>query len=180
VDPLQPHSNYDLEKGQVYSIHADGTYQILDSVSPPAADRAFKNFAFVTFSPNSWRNHLKTLRVFRSESRVYHDILGKAHVDKDAQSFLMGHPFVEGTAPLAERDGKIYYRIVCFENGNFVDYVFVEDSIRRQYAIIELIGTDKKTGAVRGHTLFVDEKGNLFEGVAKKEGYQIVEWKILR
>jgi hypothetical protein len=178
VDPIQPHSDYILENGNVYAIHNDGTCQILDSIGSFPKDRVFKEFAAATFSPDSWLNHLKTLPVFRSESRVYHDILGKAHVHRDAQLFLMGHFFVEGVGPLAERDGKIYYRIVCFENGGFVDYVFVEDLIRGQYAIIELIGADKKMGAVRDHALFVDEKGNLFEGVAKKEGYRIIEWKI--
>jgi hypothetical protein len=178
TDPLQPHSNYVLESGNVYGIHNDGTYALLDSIGTSPSDRAFKHFAAITFSPDSWRNHLKTIPVFRSESRVYHDILGKAHVDKDAQSFLMGHSFVEGAGPVAERGGKIYYRIVCFENGNFADYVFVEDTIRRQYAIVQLIGADKNTGA-GGRTLFVDEKGDLFEGAAKKEGYRIYEWKIL-
>jgi hypothetical protein len=179
VDPLKPHSNYVLESGNVYGVHNDGTYAILDSIDTSSSDRAFKHFAAITFSPDSWRNHLKTIPVFRSESRVYHDILGKAHVDKDAQTFLMGHPFVEGAGPLAERAGKIYYRIVCFENGIFVDYVFVEDPIRRQYAIIQLIGADENKGGAGGRTLFVDEKGDLFEGAAKKEGYRIYEWKIL-
>ncbi len=181
VDSLQPHSDYILENGNVYSVHNDGTYQILDSIgSSPKKDRAFKNFAAVAFSPDSWRNHLKTIPVFRSESRVYRDILGKTHVDKDGPSFLMGHSFVESTAPLAEREGKIYYQVVCLENGSFADYVFVEDTVEKRYALIPLIAADPKTGEAYDRALFVDEKGNLFEGAAKKEGYWIIEWKILR
>jgi hypothetical protein len=178
VDPVQPHSDYGLEKGNVYAIHDDGTYQILDS-GPPENDRAFKNFAAITVSPASWRDHLKTLSVFHSVSRIYHDITGKAHVDKDAQFFLMGHLFIEGTGLLAERDGKIYYQIVCFEDGVFTNYVFVEDPVGKRYALVPLIAPDKKMAAARSHALFIDEKGNVFEGVAKKEGYRIIEWKIL-
>jgi hypothetical protein len=180
TDPLQPHSNYVLESGNVYGIHNDGTYAFLDSIGTSPSDRAFKHFAAITFSPDSWRNHLKTIPVFRSESRVYHDILGKAHVDKDGPSFLMGHSFVEGAGPVAERDGKIYYRVVYDENDRFVDSVFVEDSVHRQYALINLINADPQRRGAHEPALFVDEKGNMFEGVAKNDGYGIYEWKILQ
>jgi hypothetical protein len=120
---------------------------------------------------------VKTLPVFRSQSRIYHDITGKAHVAKNTQFFLMGHSFIESTASLAERDGKIYYQIVCLENGDFTNSVFVEDSVRRQYALVNLIAADVSPN--HSHALFVDQKGNLFEGVAKKGGYRIYEWKIL-
>jgi hypothetical protein len=180
VDPSEPHSNYQLERGDVYSIHDDGTYQLLDTIGSPGIDKAFSHFASVAFNKDQWLHHLKTIPVFHYKNQVYHDIKGNAHVDIDAKSSLMGQPLVENTAPLAEKDGKIYYRVVCYENSAFANFVFVDDPIQKKYAMIRLIDADQRTGVVYGHALFVDEKGNLFEGVAKRNGYRIYEWKILR
>jgi len=81
---------------------------------------------------------------------------------------------------VAERDWKIYYRVVYDENDRFVDSVFVEDSVHRQYALINLINADPQRRGAHEPALFVDEKGNMFEGVAKNDGYEIYEWKILQ
>lgn len=177
VDPVQPHSDYCLEKGGVYGIHEDGSFLLLESLAPAAKDRAFGKFAAVAFNKARWTAHVKSLPVFRSLGRISHDIKGKSYVEKEAVSFLMGHPFVEGAASLAQRDGKIYYQVVCLDNGEFTDSVFVEDSIRKNYALIVLMPTDKDRDAAHGPALFVDRKGNLFEGVAKRDGYRIYEWK---
>jgi hypothetical protein len=179
VDQLQPHSDYYAENGGVYSIHDDGTYQLVDSIGPPPKDRAFGDFASFAFNPERWQAHLRTLPVFRSESRAYHDINGNLHLDKGANAYLMGHFFVEGTGPLAERNGKIYYQVVCFDRAVFTNSVFVEDTARKGYALVELMASDKNPGRVHDHTLFVDEKGNLFEGVAQRDGYRIYEWKAI-
>ncbi len=180
VDPIQPHSDYDLESGNVYSVHDDGTYQMLDSAAGAPADKAFGKFAAVAHDAESWARHLKTLSVFHSGNRVYHDTNGNAHTDPGSRSFLMGHSFVESKEPLDERDGKIYYRVVYDENDRFVDSVFVEDSVHRQYALINLINADPQRRGAHEPALFVDEKGNMFEGVAKNDGYGIYEWKILQ
>jgi hypothetical protein len=179
VDPIQPHSDYDLESGNVYSVHDDGTYQMLDSAVGAPPDKVFGKFAAVTDNPESWLRHLKTLSVFRLGNRVYYDTKGAAHVDQGVRSFLMGHSFVESKEPLGERNGKIYYQVVYDVNVHFVDSVFVEDSARRQYALIDLINTDPQRRGAHDPALFVDEKGNVFEGVAKNDGYEIYEWKIL-
>jgi hypothetical protein len=179
VDALQPHSDYYTENGGVYSIHDDGTYQLLDSIGPPPKDKAFGNFASIAFNSERWQTHVSRLPVFRSESRGYHDINGNLHLDKGVNAYLMGHFFVEGTGPLAERNGKIYYQVVCFDHAVFTNSVFVEDSARKKYILVELMASDKEPERVHGHALFVDEKGNLFEGVAQRDGYRIYEWKIL-
>jgi hypothetical protein len=150
----------------------------LDSIGPPPKDTAFGNFAAVAGTV-SWNAHVRTLPVFHSASRFYHDENGKVHIDKNAVFFLMGHPFVEGSAPLAERNGKIYDQVVCYPRGEFTHSVFVEDSIRKNYALVDLIPPDGDLEATDDHALFVDEKGNLYEGVAKKDGYRIYEWKIM-
>ncbi|HEY5039232.1 MAG TPA: hypothetical protein VIJ93_09200, partial [bacterium] len=80
--------------------------------------------------------------------------------------------------PLAERDGKIYYQVVCDKNQDFVNAVFVEDSKRKEYGLVELFHSDEELDMTHGHAVFVDKKGNIFEGVAKKDGYRIYEWKI--
>ena len=179
LDPLQPHSDYDLEGGAVYSIHNDGTYKRLDSVGAPPRDAFFANYAAIACSPDRWLDHVRTLPVFRSQSRTYHDAKGNLHVEKGAKSYLMGHPLIEGTGPLAERNGKIYYQIVCYHHNLFTDSVFVEDSNHENFALVHLISADKDLGTAHGHALYVDEKGNLFEGVAQKSGYSIYKWKIL-
>ncbi len=178
VDPVEPHSDYYLENGGIYAIHDDGTYSLLDNLGSGVKDGFFENFAAVAFSPTRWNGHVKVLPVFRAESRVTHDAKGNPRVEKDAKFFLMGQPFVEGTAPLAERVGKIYYQVVCYKsNSDFIDSVFVEDSVQKKYALVDLIVPDKNLGVAHDHALFVDRKGNLFEGVAKSDGYRIYEWK---
>ncbi len=178
VDPLQPHSTYVLEDGQVYSVHDDGTDQLLYSLGSAPVDMVFGNYASIAFNPDRWLEHLKTLPVFHYKNQVYHDLKGIAHVDVDVKSILMGQPLVESTCPLAERNGKIYYRVVCYVKDLFVDSVFVEDSVQKKFALVNLMTADESQKVVHHHALFVDEKGNLFEGVAKKDGYRIYEWKI--
>jgi hypothetical protein len=179
VDPLQPHSEYYVENGGVYSIHDDGTYTQLDSAGPDSKDGAFVNYATIAHDRELWEEHAKTLPVFHSEDRITHDLQGKPHVEKNAKYFLMGRLWVEGTAPLAERMGKIYYKVICDSPGGFYDAVFIEDTVRKSYAFVDLVATDKHRNAVHKHALFVDPKGNLFEGVAQKDGYKIYEWNIL-
>ncbi len=178
VDPHEPHSDYYLEGRTLYSIHDDGTYEQLDSIGSRSIDHHFGNFAAVD-DPKNWLAHVKTLPIFHSENRYYQDMSGKLHADKNAKSFLMGQPFVEGTSPLAERNGIIYYRVVCCPLGNFTHKVFVEDPIHKNYALIDLVAEDEDLDAANNRALFVNEKGDLFEGVAEKEGYRIYEWKIL-
>ena len=179
VDLLEPHSVYYLENGDIYSIHGDGSFRKLDSVGPLSKDGAFGGFAAIAYDRRQWEDHVKTLPVFRTESRITHDIKGQTHVEKEAKSFLMGRPLVEGTAPVAERQGKIYYQVVCDDHGVFMDTVFVEDSVRKIFVLIDLKPADQDLGAAKGHALFVDRKGDLFEGVAQKDGYRIYEWKLL-
>lgn len=180
VDPLEPHSDYYIENGGVYSIHDDGTYTQLDSVGPSSKDGAFVNFATIDHDRELWEEHMKTLPVFHSEDRITRDSQGKPRVEKNAKYFLMGRLWVEGTAPLAERTGKIYYKIICDSPAGFYDAVFVENTVHRAFALVDLIAPDKDLDAVHNHTLFVDPKGNLFEGVVQKGGYKIYEWKILQ
>jgi hypothetical protein len=179
LDPLQPHSDYDLESGSVYSTHDDGTFTLLESFGPPSKDGAFGKFAAFGYDVRRWHAHLKTLPIFRYTGRDYHAADGNIYEDPTAQSFLMGRPFIEGTAPLAEKNGKIYYQVVLYPNGQFVNAVFVEDSVHKLYALVDLIPADPALDTTHDHALFADQKGNLFEGVAEKEGYRIYEWKIL-
>jgi hypothetical protein len=76
--------------------------------------------------------------------------------------------------------GKIYYKIICDSPAGFYDSVFIEDTVLKNYALVDLIAADKDRKTDHNHALFVDQKGNLFEGVARKEGYQIYEWKIIQ
>jgi hypothetical protein len=178
VDPHQPHSSCFLESGIIYSVHEDGTFEILDSVASGSSnDPAFGNFASVATSVQKWMDHLKDLPVFHSGDKIYHDVRGNSHVIKGAVAFLVDRPFVEGVGPLAERDGKIYYQVICDKNQEFINAVFLEDTKKKDYGLVELIRTDEDLDAAHGHALFVDKKGNLFEGVAKKDGYRIYEWK---
>jgi hypothetical protein len=180
VDPDQPHSNYYLENGVVYSVHDDGTFQILDSIdSKSPKDRDFGNFAAIGYNLDRWLEHLKKLPVFESGDKSYHDTKGALHEIKGAASSLMGRPFVEGIGPLAERNGTIYYQVVCDKNQDFINAVFVEDSKRKAYGLVELFHADEDLDMAHGHTVFVDSKGNIFEGVGKKDGYRIYEWKLL-
>ncbi len=178
VDPGQPHSNYYLENGVVYSVRDDGTYQILDSLGPDSPkDRDFASFAAIGYNLDRWLDHLKKLPVFESGNKSYHDAKGAVHEIKGAASSLMGRPFVEGLGTLAERNGTLYYQIVCDKNQDFINSVFVEDFKRKAYGLVELFHSDEDLDMAHGHTVFVDSKGDIFEGVGKKEGYRIYEWK---
>jgi hypothetical protein len=180
VDQAQPHSNYYAESGVLYSIHEDGTYQVLDSIDPRLKeDRNFGQFAVIAYSLERWRDHLKNLPVFQTGNRIYHDTKGQIHEIKGATSTLLGHTLVEGVGPLAERDGKIYFQVVCDKNQDFVNAVFVEDVKKKDYGLVDLFHSDEELDMAHGHTVFVDSKGNVFEGVGKKDGYRIYEWKRL-
>ncbi len=180
VDPDQPHSNYYLENGVIYSVRDDGSYQLLDSVDARSPkDRDFGNYAPIGYNLDRWLEHLKKLPVYQSGDRTYHDAKGAPHEIKGAASSLMGRPFVEGLGPLAERDGTIYYQVVCDKNQDFINAVFVEDSKKRAYGLVELFHSDEDLDMAHGHAVFVDSKGNIYEGVGKKEGYRIYEWKRL-
>lgn len=178
VDPQQPHSDYYVECGNIYSIHDDGTYVLLDSIGSSPKDKAFGGYAAVD-DPRRWLDHVKTLPIFHCENRYYQDTDGKLHVDKNAKTFLMGHPLVEGSAPLAERKGTVYYRVVCYLDGQFTRSVFVEDALHKNFALIDLQPANEDMEAAHNRALFVDQKGNLFEGVVEKDGYRIYEWKNL-
>jgi len=181
VDPDQPHSNYYLENGVVYSVHDDGSYLVLDSHdSRDSKDPEFGTFSPVAYNLERWLAHIKGLPVFQSGDKSYHDTKGQLHEIKGASSSLMGRPFVEGLGPLAEKSGKIYYLVVCDKNQDFINAVFVEDTKKKNYALIELMHSDQDLDMAHGHTVFVDEKGNIYEGVGKKDGYRIYEWKIGR
>ena len=181
VDPFQPHSNYYLENGVVYSIHDDGTYQTLETLDPKTPqDPIFGDFAAIAPSTEKWLDHVKRLPVFQSGNRSYHDTKGQLHEVKGAVSTLMGQILVEGTGPLAERGGNIYYQVVCDKNQDFINAVFVENIQKRAYGLVDLFHADEELDMSHGHTLFVDSKGNLFEGVGKKDGYRIYEWKLAR
>ena len=180
VDPAEPHSTYQLDSGNVYSIHDDGTDRLLDTLDAPRTDKFFGRFAEIAFNKDRWLKHLKTLAVFHFQDQVYHDVQGNAQLDVNVRSVLMGKALVESTGPLAEREGKFYYQVICYENNDFENYVFVEDSVHQKYALVPLMASDRKVGVAGDHAVFVDEKGNVFEGVVKKDGYHIYEWKIVR
>ena len=180
VDPLEPHSDYYVENGKVYSIHDDGTFTELDSLSQSGKDEAFGNFAAIAYDRWQWEAHVKTLPVFHAENRTARDLQGKPRIEKDSKYLLMGRLLVEGTASLAERTGKIYYKIICDSPAGFYYAVFVEDLVRKNCAFVDLLAADKGLNADHDHALYVDQKGNLFEGVAQKDGYRIYEWKILQ
>ncbi len=180
ADPLQPHSDYVEEKGLLYSVHEDGTFTVLGPVSTPQKpDPDFGNYAALAFNLPRWRSHLKELPVFRSRSRSYHDVHGLVHQDKGALDYLMGRRFVEGKGPVAFRGGRIYFRVVLDESGGFVNSVFVEDPRRKSYGLVDLIPEDPDLNCPHGQALFVDRQGDLFEGVARKDGYRIYKWKAL-
>lgn len=181
VDPTQPHSHYYLEEGDVYGIHDDGSFNLLDSAgSRSTRDGFMGSFAAVAFNVEKWRAHLRSLPVFRTADRTYHDVKGGLHVDKGALAFLMGRPFIESTGMVAERSGKIYYQVVCERERNFVNAVFVEDGQRKNYGLVELVPPDGDLTVPHDHALYVDSSGNLYEGVAVKEGYRIYRWKLIR
>lgn len=180
VDPQQPHSGYYLENGTVYSAHDDGTYEVLQSVDHRSAkDPSFGNFSAISNSVEKWMDHLRKLPVYGTGNKIYHDTKGGVHVIKGALSYLMGRPFVEGVGPLGTRGGRIYYQVVCDKNQDFINSVFVEDPMRKNYGLVELFHADEDLDVAHGHALFLDHKGNIYEGVAKKDGYEIYEWKLL-
>jgi hypothetical protein len=181
VDAKQPHSRYYLKDGIVYSIHDDGSYEVLDSLKPDAPkDSSFGDFAAIAFNSERWREHIEKLPVFRSENKTYHDVNGNLHQDKAALSFLMGHLYVEGTGAVAEKNGKTYYQVLCDHNRQFANAIFVEDIKNKSYALVDLVPADPDLDIAHTHTVFVDEKGDIYEGVAKKDGYQIYKWSLLR
>ncbi|GEM_PF-1457494 len=178
LDADQPHSSYYLEDGVAYSVRDDGSYKVLDSFDGrPAKEGAFTQFASFASSPANWLDHLKHLSVFHSGNRFYHDTKGQTHPVPGATASLMGQNLVEGTGPLAIRKGVIYYQVVCDKNQDFINAVFVEDPVRKNYGLVDLFRSEEELDMVHGHTVFVDSKGNLFEGVGKKDGYRIYEWK---
>jgi hypothetical protein len=180
VDVGQPHSGYYLENGTVYSTHDDGSFEALESVdSRLPRDPSFGNFSAVSNSLEKWMDHIKKLPVYGSGNKFYHDTKGGVHVIKGALSYLMGRPFVEGSGPVGVRGGKIYYRVVCDRNQDFINAVFVEDPLRKDYGLVELFHAYQNLDIEHGHSLFVDRKGNIYEGVAQKNGYEIYEWKLL-
>jgi hypothetical protein len=179
LDPGQPHSKYVLQNGGIYSVHDDGTFIALDSLSVPVKDKGLAKFAAMDDEAR-WNAHVKTLPVFQATSRYYHDQADRLQVDKNSKFFLLGKPFVDGEAPLAERGGKIYNEVVCYPKGNFTNWIFVEDPARKAYGLIELITADEDLSAAQDHTVFVDSKGNVVEGVAKDDGYRIYEWKVIK
>ena len=180
VDDLQPHSNYWLLDGAVYAIHDDGSFRKLDPQGKnPATRDPFLAFAQVAFDPGRWLSHLRGLPVFRSKSGSYHDIHGQAHGIPDAASFLLGRRYVEGVGPLAFRRGRIYYRVVCDEKKGFVDSVFVEDPAHKSYCLVELERPEGELTGTKRPAVYVNDHGDIFEGVSKKNGYRIYQWKRL-
>ena len=174
LDPSQPHSRYLLHRGRVYSLHDDGTCLDLDAPAP-AGDKALETFGRITRNPAAWMNHLEGLPVYRTADRIYHDLRGGVHVIRGARAFLMNRPFVEGLGPLGLRRGRIYYQVLCGQ-ADFLPAVFVEDSRMRRYALLELVPSDGDLRATPGYSVFLDAKGDLYEGVARKEGYRIYRW----
>ncbi len=142
-------------------------------------DGGFAGFAAIAPSVGQWLDHAKSLPVFQSGNRTYHDTKGQTHEVKGAVSTLMGQTLVEGIGPLAERHGKIYYQVVCDKNQDFVNAVFVEDPKRKAYGLVDLYRSEEELDMAHGHTVFIDQKGNIFEGVGKKDGYRIYEWKLM-
>lgn len=180
TDPLLPHSDYFLENDILYSIHEDGTYALLESErASQKPDPAFGHFAAIAYNLKRWRAHLRDLPVYRSKARNYHDIHGGIHQESGALDYLVGRRFVEGKGPVALRGGRIYFRVVLDNSKGFTNAVFVEDPIQKKYGMVELIPEDQDLNAPHGQALFVDRHGDLFEGVARKEGYRIYKWKAL-
>jgi len=180
TDPDQPHSNYYSENGVLYSVRDDGSFRILEPAYPKGrADEDFGSFAAIAYSLDRWRGHLKNLPVFRSGNKIYHDTKGQVHEIKGAVSTLMGQNLVEGIGPLAARDGKIFYQVVCDKNQDFINAVFVEDVKRKNYGLVDLLHSDEELDMPHGHAVFIDPKGNIYEGVGKKDGYRVYEWKLL-
>lgn len=179
-DPDQPHSGYYLLGGVVYSVHEDGSYGVLDKADPQATeDKSFKDFAAIADSPTRWEDHLKKLPVFHAKNRIYHDIQGKVHQVEGALAFLMGRPYVEGRGAVAQRKGKTYFQVLSQRERDFVDAVFVEDRKKGNYGFVELVPADADLEMAHPHALFVDKKGNLYEGVGKKDGYHLYKWTTL-
>ena len=176
-DEEQPHSFYFLYKEAVYSLHDDGSYRNLDSPAS-APDSRLEDFARTTRTPAVWLEHVKKLPVYRTSDRIYHDIQGGVHTIPAAVAYLMGRPLVEGIGPLGLRKSRTYYQVLCNKK-DFLPAVFVEDFWARQYGLVELIPPDGDLDASPGYTVYVDAKGNVIEGVAKKNGYEIYEWKLL-
>ncbi|HUO57518.1 MAG TPA: hypothetical protein VMV05_05015 [bacterium] len=180
LDPRQPHSSYWLSGGVVYAVHEDGGFQALEKVSEGLLeDRRFGLFASVADNTHRWLSHLEGLPVFHTKSRTYHDVKGHAHEDKGALAFLLGHPYVEGVGAVAERKGRIFFQILSQKDGEFSNAVFVEESGKRNYGLVELVTPDGEMNLAHGLALYVDPKGNLFEGVAQKDGYYVYRWKAL-
>jgi hypothetical protein len=179
TDPLQPHSSYWLLEGGLYAVHDDGTFTAQEPKHlSSAALKALNLFAQVASAPDHWAAHLRTLPIFHAKDRAYHDIQGKAHEIKEADSFLLGRRYVEGVGPLGLRRGRIYYQVTCDSKDGFRNAVFVEDPAQKRFALIELVPSAEGLEGARKPALFLDPQGNLFEGVAAKEGYRVYEWKI--
>lgn len=177
LDEEQPHSVYFLYKEAVYSLHEDGSCRNLDSPTS-VPDPRLEDFARITRTSAVWLEHTKKLPVYRTSNRTYHDIQGGIHTIPAAVAYLMGRPFVEGTGSLGFRKGRVYYQVLCNEK-IFLPAVFVEDLQARRYGLVELIPPDGDLNASPGYSVYVDAKGNVVEGVAKKNGYEIYEWNLL-
>jgi hypothetical protein len=175
-DPGQPHSSYVLENGEVYSLHEDGTYLRLDPPGPAPDDKILAVFAEGA-EVARWNRNVKTLPGYHAESRFYHDVFGHLLVDKAAKFTLDGKPFVEGLGPLAERRGLIYYRVCCYPGNQLADWVFVENPLHGQNTLVGGPVLAEGLNLTEDHAFFVDAKGNIYEGVAKRDGFQIYEWK---
>ena len=178
LDRQQPHSAYFLQDGVVVSVHEDGSYEVLDRIGGSAdPDEHFSDFAHLAFNPERWRSHLEKLPVYRAEKKSYHDIQNHLHQYQGALATLLGRRFIEGIGPLGERKGRIYYQVICDKAGRFSNAVFVEDPRRNNYALVDLVPPEEGLNQAHPFALFVDPLGNLFEGVSKKDGYRIYEWK---
>jgi hypothetical protein len=175
LDKDKPHSDYFLDRGKVYSLHDDGSVEALEQGAPAEADRDLGDFARITRTPAAWLEHVRGLPVFRAVDRSYHDIWGGLHIIRGAVSYLMGRHFVEGLGPLGFRRGRIYYQALCDEKG-FRPVVFVEEPRKGRYGMVDLVPGDGDLEAAHGHAVFVDQRGDIYEGVAHKEGYRIYRW----
>ncbi len=181
LDRSQPHSFYVLQDNVIASIHEDGAFEVLDRLGEKASlGPSFGDYARLAFSQDRWQSHLEKLPVYKTQKGSYHDVQNHLHRYQGAMATLLGRKFVEGTGPLAERRGRIYFQVMCDIGGRFSSAVFVEDPGEKRYGLVELIDPDNELNKTRPFTLFVDAGGNLFEGVAKKEGYRIYEWKWVR
>ena len=184
-DPDQPHSSYVLEDGAVYSLHADGSYTRLANVDQsgapgPAPDKKILTAFAEGADVERWNEKVKTFPGYHAESRFYHDVFGHLHVDRAAKFTLDGKPFVEGLGPIAERRGLIYYRVSCYPGDQLADWVFVQDPLHGQNTLVGGPVPTEGLNITEDHAFFVDAKGNIYEGVAKRDGFQIYEWKRLR